>query len=158
MDKAVYQSTNQVNGTNAHKTIDTKTYSDRKNILQGINVFSNDLGIMGKIDLFDISSGTLTERKNKIKNIYDGYIFQLYAQYYALTEMGYKVVKVRFHSIKDNKIYNIPLPAENPEMDIKFKALITQIKQFKIDNFKPTNKKKCQNCIYEPCCDKSLVC
>lgn len=158
IDKAVYQSTHQVNGTNAHKTIDTKTYSDKKNILQGISVFSKELGIMGKIDLFDIDKGILTERKNKIKSIYDGYIFQLYAQYYALTEMGYKVVKLRLYSMTDNKIHNIPLPVENPEIDNKFKELIIQMKQFKIDSFEQTNKNKCQNCIYEPSCYKSLVC
>ena len=37
LDKNIYQSTFQVNGTDAHKSIDEKTYSSRKNILQGIS-------------------------------------------------------------------------------------------------------------------------
>ena len=41
----------------------------------------------------------------------------------------------------DNKIHNIPLPVENPEIDNKFKELIIQMRQFKIDSFEQTNKK-----------------
>lgn len=158
LDKNIYSAEFQINGLNAHKAIDAKTYSTRKNILQGENVYTKEFNIIGKIDVFDIDKGILTERKNKITTIYDGYIFQLYAQYYALTEMGYKVNKIRFHSIKDNKNYDIKLPFEDKETDIKFRNLIKEIRSFNIENFKQTNIKKCQNCIYEPSCDRSLLC
>ena len=53
---------------------------------------------------------TLIERKKKITTIYDGYVFQLYAQYYCLIEMGYLVEKIQFYSFDSNKTYPIKLP------------------------------------------------
>ncbi len=158
VEKSVYQTTKQSSGTNAHKTIDQKLYSDKKTILQGIDVFCSEFNIVGKIDTFDTETGILTERKNKIAKIYDGYVFQLYAQYYALIEMGYEVKRIRFHSIKDNKNYEIKLPKEDKEMDNKFRKLIKDIHDFDIHTFKAQNIEKCKNCIYEPSCDRSLLC
>lgn len=158
MDKNIYQTTKQTSGSNAHKAIDEQTYSDKTSILQGINVYCEEFNIEGKIDTFDIEKGILTERKNQILKIYDGYIFQLYAQYYALKEMGYNVKQLRFHSIKDNKNYIIKLPNDDIEMDKKFRNLIYSIKTFDIHTYKPENIEKCKNCIYEPSCDRSLVC
>ena len=158
MEKSLYQSTSQTEGTNAHKAIDNRSYSARKSILQGMNVFSSEFNIAGKIDTFDTETCVLTERKNKIVRIYDGYIFQLYAQYYALMEMGYKVKKLRFHSIKDNRNYDIKLPEDNPEMDKAFRGLIKEIREFDMKEYKAVNIEKCKNCIYEPSCDRSLLC
>ncbi len=158
LNKALYQSSYQLNGTKAHQCIDNGTYSDKKTVLQGISVYSQELGIQGKIDVFDIEKGLLTERKNQIVKIYDGYIYQLYAQYYALTEMGYKVKKIRFHSIKDNKNYDIKLPEEDKETDKKFKELIAKMHNFDMEKYTPTNAEKCNKCIYEPSCDRSLKC
>lgn len=158
LDKNIYQSKDQIDGTYAHKTIDTGTYSSRKNILQGIDIYTEEFRIQGKIDTFDIKVGVLTERKNKIKEIYDGYIFQLYAQYYALTEMGYTVNKMRFHSIIDNKNYEVKIPKEDIEMDNKFRNLIKEMREFNIEEFEQTNIKKCERCIYEPSCDRSKLC
>lgn len=156
LDKTLYQNAAQIDGTHAHKAIDNGKYSSRKNVLQGIDVYSEEFNIRGKIDAFDMDSGVLTERKNKIIKIYDGYIFQLYAQYYALVEMGYCVKKIRFHSMKDNKNYNIKLPSEDIEMDKKFKDVIKAMREFNVESFKQTNVEKCKNCIYEPACDRSL--
>lgn len=158
LNKSIYQSTDQINGTYAHKTIDNHTYSSRKNILQGIDIYIEEFGIQGKIDVFDVESGVLTERKNKIKEIYDGYIFQLYAQYYGLSEMGYTVKKIRFHSVIDNRNYDVKLPNEDKEMDTKFRNLINGIREFDIEKFIQTNIKKCERCIYEPSCDRSNLC
>lgn len=158
LNKELYQTSYQINGTNAHKSIDQHTYSSRKDILQGIDIYSEELGIQGKIDVFDVNKGVLIERKNTIKEIYDGYVFQVYAQYYALTEMGYNVKQIRFHSITDNKNYDVKLPKENLEMDKKFKDLIKQIHEFNLENFVQENINKCKNCIYEPSCDRSNIC
>lgn len=158
IDKKMYQSTYQINGTNAHKSVDSNTYSTKRNILQGINVFSEKYGIQGKIDIFDIDKELLTERKNKIIKIYDGYIFQIYAQYFALKEMGYNIKKLRFHSFSDNKNYNVLLPEENSEMFHKFESLIKNIHEFDMQDFVQTNCEKCKKCIYEPACDRSLLC
>lgn len=158
LDKNIYQSKDQINGTYAHKAIDTGTYSSRKNILQGIDIYTEEFKIQGKIDIFDIKTGVLTERKNRIKEIYDGYVFQLYAQYYALTEMGYIINKIRFHSIEDNKNYDVKLPTEDKEMDNKFRKIVKEIREFDIENFEQINIKKCERCIYEPACDRSNLC
>ena len=39
IDKTLYQTTFQINGTNAHKAIDNRTYSAKSNILQGNTEF-----------------------------------------------------------------------------------------------------------------------
>lgn len=123
-DTLTYQDSYQINGTAAHKTVDSGTYSDNKNILQAASVYSEKYNLFGKIDLYDTKNHILTERKKKVKKIYDGYIFQVYAQYFALTEMGYTINKIRIYSMDDNKIYPIGLPNENPEYLFKFESLI----------------------------------
>lgn len=158
LEQTLYQRDYQINGKSAHKTIDDKTYSTSANILQGIDVYTEEYGILGKIDIFNIKEGILTERKKKIVEIYDGYIFQIYAQYYALKEMGYDVKQIRLHSLEDNKTYNIELPEKDIEMKNKFIKLIKDMREFTFENFKQTNRKKCEKCIYEPSCDRSLLC
>lgn len=158
MEKSLYQRDYQINGTHAHNSIDNHTYSSKNEILQGIDVFTEKYGILGKIDIFDIKKCILTERKNNINEVYDGFIFQLYAQYFALKEMGYKVKTLRLHSMQDNKNYNIELPEENLEMFEKFEKLIKDMREFDIENFEQLNIKKCEKCIYEPSCDRSLIC
>ena len=71
----------QLNGTDAHKYSDSATYSTKKGVLQGISVYCEKYNLVGKIDVFDEKTGILTERKKKIKTVYDGYIYQIYAQY-----------------------------------------------------------------------------
>lgn len=156
-EKMLCQSTVQIAGTNAHGAVDEGKYSTRKTIMQGTRVISEKYRLVGKIDTFDIATGILTERKKKIAVIYDGYIFQLYAQYFCLKEMGYKVNKIRFYSVDTNKIYNIALPEEDIVMCDKFEATIKEIRKFSLFSFIQTNKTKCANCIYEPACDRSLL-
>ncbi len=155
-ERISYQNESQINGTAAHEKIDNKGYSSKKAILQSVPVYSEKYGLFGKIDLFDLETGVLTERKKKIKTIYDGYVFQLYAQYFALCEMGYDVKTIRLYSFDDNKVYSIELPENDETMFSKFEKLIADIQSFSFDNFKQNNLLKCQNCIYEPLCSFSL--
>lgn len=67
----------QLNGTNAHKHSDSATYSTEKSMLQGVSVYCEKYNLIGKIDVFDERTGVLTERKKKIKTVYDGYIQQI---------------------------------------------------------------------------------
>ena len=62
-----YQSPDQLKGTAAHSAIDQRRYSTHKNILQSLFVESSTYGLIGKIDLFDSSTKTLIERKNKLR-------------------------------------------------------------------------------------------
>lgn len=157
LSKSLYHSPYQTEGLAAHFAIDNKTYSSKKNMLQGIDIYSEQFNFCGKIDLFDVDKKTLIERKKRISTIYDGYVFQLYAQYYGLVEMGYDVEKIQLYSFDTNKTYPVKLPDQNPEMKEKFIQLISDIQNFNPDNFKQTNAQKCEKCIYASLCAVSLA-
>ncbi len=147
----------QLNGTDAHKNSDFATYSTKRSMLQEIGVYCEKYNIVGKIDTFDTKTGMLTERKKKITQIYDGYVFQLYAQYFSLTEMGYTVSKLNLYSMDDNKVYNVILPEKDVDMFEKFENLISEINAFSFDDFIQDNVFKCRKCIYEPLCSYSCL-
>jgi CRISPR-associated exonuclease Cas4 len=150
----IYKDTPQLRGTLKHKTIDTQSYSTHKNILQGTSIYSEKYNIGGKIDVFDKGKGALIERKTKIKTIYDGYKYQVYGQYFCLTEMGYNVKKILFHSLTNNKRYEIPLPNKK---EIKtFENHLQAIRSFRVEEKQFTaNTQKCQHCIYAQLCDSA---
>ena len=74
-----YHAVPQVAGKNAHQTVDNVGGIQQK--ITGLEVFSEELGLMGKIDLFDPKSNSLVERKRKLKYIYQGQVWQLQAQF-----------------------------------------------------------------------------
>ena len=134
-----------------HENIEAGKYSTAKKFLQGTPVYCNKYEIAGKIDIYDAETKTLIERKTKIKKVYDGYKYQLYAQYFSLLEMGYEVKKMFIHSLSDNKRYEIATPNKQ-ETEI-FENIIGQIRQFDILKSKhTTSKAKCDNCIYNNLC------
>ena len=145
----------QTKGRIAHLNIDSRSYSTKKEILQGVPIYSDEYSLCGRIDLFDIRQGLLRERKKHIKKIYDGFVFQIYAQYYCLIEMGYKVKRLCIYSLDDNKSYFIPLPKDNKEMDRRFKNLLEQIKTYNLEETFSPNISKCKKCIYKHLCDYS---
>lgn len=153
----LYYNDAQLDGKAVHESIDNRHYSTHKNILQGIDVYSEEYKICGKIDLFDSDKCLLTERKKHIEKIYDGYLFQLYAQCFCLREMGYTVNQIRFYSSDDNKVWNVELPEKNPKMFSKFKNICTEMQNFDLDNFIPQNEEKCRRCIYNDFCDRPLA-
>ena len=156
-ENIMVQDSFQLNGTNAHKYSDSATYSTKKSVLQGISVYCEKYNLVGKIDVFDKKTGVLTERKKKIKVVYDGYVYQIYAQYFSLTEMGYKVNELRLYSMDDNKVYNILKPADDKIMFEKFERIICEMNDFSFKGFKQCNISKCQRCIYEPLCSFSCL-
>lgn len=157
IDSSQYQSTTQVKGTNAHRPIDKRFYSTKKDCLQSLDVYSEKYHLCGKIDVFDKKTNSLIERKREIKTIYDGYIFQLYAQYFCMIEMGYAVDNLYLYSYIDNKKYPILLPKDNEEMLNKFNQLIHDIEFFDVDKFTQENKSKCEHCIYFTSCDRGVL-
>jgi len=156
-NSALYQQKPQIAGKAAHESIDKKTYSTRSNVLQGIEIYCDKYRICGKIDVFDADAGKLIERKREIKVIYDGYVFQVYAHYFSLTEMGYEVKSIIIHDLVHNRSHPIALPHENPEMLRKFEKLIADINSFDMNaaGFVPLEAKCCK-CIYKNLCDYSL--
>jgi CRISPR-associated protein Cas4 len=153
----MYHAKPQVEGKAVHEAIDSGSYSTSQNVLSGIDLYSDKYGLQGKIDIFFIDSGLLLERKNKIVRIYDGYVFQVYAHYFALEELGYRVKEIKIHDRTHNKPYPIPLPTEDSIMFQKFEVTVQSLKDYNLNDssFTP-NLEKCKNCIYSHLCDYSL--
>ena len=157
VETSLYQNTDQVSGTAAHASIDSKKYSSKKTILQSIEVYSEKYNLHGKIDTFDEESKILRERKKEIKVIYDGYIFQVYAQYFCLVEMGFEVKEIQLYDITHNKIHKVNKPEEDEIMFGKFEKLLDDIRSFDLElSSFPQNENKCKRCIYNNICDSSL--
>lgn len=155
-EDTVYKQKPQYDGTAAHETIDNKKYSSSAHVLQGVGVYSEAYNIYGKIDVFDIKTGRLTERKRAVKTIYDGYVFQVYAQCFGLRDAGFEVKEIGIHDLIHNKNYPIPLPKDDETMFQKFEKLIEAINDFDFDAPFQANIEKCRHCIYNQLCDKSL--
>lgn len=148
---ATYHASPQVRGKLNHKTIDTGEYGSDRRYLQGEEVYSEHYGLVGKIDLYDKENKILIERKSKITAAHQGYRFQLYAQYFALTEAGFPVERLIIRSLSDNRRYEVPIP-EGEEL-LAFEATVERMKAFDIVEAPlETNLSKCGGCIYRPLC------
>lgn len=146
LDKREYQETAQIAGKLAHENIEKGTYSSAKRYIQGISVYCEKYNIAGKIDIYDQKEKALIERKNKIKHIYLGYKYQLYAQYFCMLEMGYEVKKLFLHSLSDNKRYEVSLPNKKEIAD--FEKILEQMRNFGIGDILYHSCPHCQNNIY----------
>jgi CRISPR-associated protein Cas4 len=155
-EEGAYNSRYQVAGKQAHYSIEAGKYSTRAAVLQGIEIYSARYNLCGKIDIFDLQTKILTERKKSIVRIYDGYVFQVYAQYFALTEMGYTVKKINIYDLSHNKAYNVALPSSDTEMLRKFEKVVRDMKHFDLNAEFTANPVKCRRCIYINLCDISL--
>ncbi len=151
-DELTYHQTPQRIGQAAHATVDEGTYSTRKTIITGMMVYSQKYNLLGRIDILDTEKRLLTERKHSVSAVYDGFRYQLYAQFFALTEMDYEVERLRIHSNKDNKTHEIPLPTAG---DVEaFEQVLAEMKAFSLETPFTPNPKKCERCIYNALCDR----
>lgn len=153
-DEDVYKATPQTKGTLAHTGVDEKTGSTRKADLMSLPVYSDELGISGKIDVYRQDKRLLVERKNNLKQIFRGQIYQLWGQYFCLQEMGYEVEQLAFYEISTNKMTLVRLPGEEGKAELvrfieKFRTYNPLSTPFKI------NPAKCIHCIYCNLCDKT---
>lgn len=151
--EGAYKDTPQTEGTAAHRTIEEGSYSTRAEVLHALPVCSSEYGLYGKIDTFNTKTGELRERKKRITHIYDGYIFQLFAQHACLTEMGYTVTSMSLYSMDDNKRYPVLLPDENLEKKQAFEKLVRDIRAYVPEHGFTQNPGKCARCIYNALCD-----
>jgi len=142
-----YHDTPQTIGTIAHENIEKGTYTTTRHIFLGLSVTSNRLGIKGRIDLYDSQKHLLIERKYRVKQVYLGFIYQLYGQMYCLLEAEYPVEELLIQSLSDNKRYKIPLPIT--EEKEAFESVIEQMRSFTWDNLKTHSCSHCQNHIYD---------
>lgn len=155
MDEDLYHATPQVKGKTSHQSIDSKSYSSSKNSILSLPISSDELGVMGKIDSYDETKKLLVEKKYNLSTIYQGQIYQLWAQYFCLIEMGYEVNELAFYEIKSNKTHKITLPSTDGKAE-----LIEFIRKFKAYNPQDEiqiNENKCRHCIYCNICDKTNI-
>lgn len=151
-DSSVFDSKFQTNGRDKHKTIDTKTFASKTKTIQSLSVYCSKYNLVGKIDIYNPITKTLIERKAKVKEVYDGYRYQLFAQYFAMIEMGYEINSLEIRSIEDNKKYVIELP--EGEWLTKFESLVQDIKNYRFEDHQNHFEipSKCANCIYKTLC------
>lgn len=155
LDERQYHDIPQTKGKQAHEAIDNMTHDTSAHNMLGTEVYSEKYGLMGKIDLFNVKTGKLTERKRKIKTIYDGYKLQLYAQYYCLIEMGFEVKMLNFYSLIDNKNYALSLPDKS--IQTWFESYLYQFRTYNPLQSFNQNIEKCKYCIYATLCDKTSL-
>jgi CRISPR-associated exonuclease Cas4 len=151
-DEELVQATPQTQGKTAHSAIDEKTYSSRKDEITSLSVYSNELGIIGKIDLYKGREKLLIERKYQLNTIYQGQIYQLWAQYFCMTEMGYAIEKLAFYAISTNKMFPVELPTDEDKKELQ--DFILRFKTFDPTQPISVSINKCTHCIYCNLCDK----
>lgn len=151
-NELIYHAEPQQKGRTAHITID-EPENKKQNILKSIYVLSKQLGVYGKIDTFYLDEQRLVESKYRITALYKGYYYQLWAQYFALTEMGYIIKELVFYSISDKKTYPVAIPQQTEFEELK--QHIDTIIHFDFEQKINTNPAKCVRCIYAALCDKT---
>lgn len=151
-DEELVHAAPQTQGKAAHAAIDNKIYSSRKDEITALAVYSNELGVIGKIDLYKGKDKLLIERKYQLNTIYQGQLYQLWAQYYCMLEMGYQIDKLAFYVISTNKTIPIDLPGEKEKKELQ--AFIHRFKTYDPTQTINTNTNKCVHCIYCNLCDK----
>lgn len=158
-EEKIFKSKEQIYWKLLHESIDKKTYSTRKNILQWLEVYSENYKIMWKIDIFDTKTWELIERKTEIfkdengkEKIYRWQRYQLWWQMFCLEEMWYEVLSLWIYSVKDNKKYRIYKPSSKEI--VEFQNLLERYKKFDLlqKDWKQ-NSQKCIKCIYKELCD-----
>lgn len=152
-DESLVHAAPQTRGKSAHESIDEGRYSSRSDILTGTSVYCSELGIAGKIDIFKISEKLLIERKYQLDKIYRGQIYQLWGQFFCLTEMGYRVDRLSFYIISSNKMMPVELPGETGWNEMK--EFIRRFREYNPSHPMKINLNKCKHCIYSNLCDKT---
>lgn len=153
-DESLFHASPQTQGRIAHETVDEKKSSTRRNILQSLPVFSEKYGLMGKIDIYDAEKKYLVERKYQLRQIYQGQIYQLWAQMFSLQEMGYEVERMAFHEISTKQSHPVDMPTDE---DIRqFELFLQAFRDYNPTQTFCQNPNKCQHCVYCALCDKTV--
>ena len=152
-DEGLYHATPQTKGKLAHEPVDTKTSSNRTDDILALPVYSEQLGLMGKIDVYKRREKKLIERKYQLKQIYQGQLYQLWAQFYCMTEMGYEIDSIAFYEISTNKMIPVAIPSDSDKQELV--NFISSFKAFDPLIPIPVNPNKCRHCIYCNLCDKT---
>lgn len=151
-DEDLYHALPQTMGKISHESVEDKRYSTKKSDVMALSVVSERLGVVGKIDLYKSDRKLLIERKYRMKNIFRGQLYQLWAEYYCMVEQGYEVIHLAFYEISTNKMIPVSVPGPLEEME-----LISVLSDYR--NYYPgaplnISHNKCLHCIYSNLCDK----
>lgn len=151
-DEDVYHSEYQSKGKRLHDFID---HNEDVESWKHAYVYSEKLGIYGKIDDYNPITKELIEYKSTVAIAFKGYYYQLWAQYLCLTEMKIEVKKLFFYDFKQKQKIKVPLPVQ--EQINELKSHIKAVQQFDFHSGIITNPNKCNHCIYNNLCEKSLI-
>lgn len=154
-DEETYHASPQTRGKIAHEAIDSKKSTTRKNDIMALPVYCDEIGIMGKMDLYKGDEKHLIERKYKLAKIYQGQLYQLWGEYFCMKEMGYEIDRLSFYEISTNKMIPMEIPGE--EQKEKLKNFVRAFRSFNPAESIEINDNKCAHCIYNPLCDKTNV-
>ena len=141
-----YHQTPQIAGNINHEAIESGTYTTSSNFVMGMEVSSERYNLVGKIDIYDKRRQALVERKTRVKTIYPGYRYQLYAQYFCMMEMGYEVKSLFIHSLEDNKRYRIPIPRKKERKE--FEDVLRRMREFDMKDMQKHSCERCAKSIY----------
>ena len=154
-DEDMYHAKPQTRGRNAHEKVDAKKTSNRGEIIESLPVLSHELGVYGKIDVYNQANKTLIERKYALKRLFRGQYYQLWAQFYCMIEMEYEVKSIAFYEISTHKTINVPLPGEQEKTVLAH--FINAYRDYNPKSPISVNPNKCRHCIYSNLCDKTDI-
>lgn len=152
-DEGMYHAKPQTRGRNVHERVDEKKTSTSGKIIESLPVLCHELGVYGKIDVYNQANKILIERKYELKKIFRGQYYQLWAQYFCMIEMGYKVESIAFYEISTRKTINVPLPGEKEKTELT--QFIKAYRDYNPEAPISINPNKCIHCIYCNLCDKT---
>ena len=112
----IYHSSFQSKGKRLHDFIEYNT--DDKSWKHSF-VYSDKMKIYGKIDDYDEENKELIEYKSTVAIAFQGYYYQIWAQYLCLSEMGIEVKKLAFFDFKTNKKIDLPMPMLTQILELK---------------------------------------
>ena len=152
-DESLYHAVPQARGRIAHESVDEKKASTHKDSIEAMTVYSEKYGIVGKIDVFKLKENLLIERKYQLKQIYQGQLYQLWAQMLCLEEMGYHVENLAFYETSTKRTIVVKKPSV--EEIRSFEEFLVSFRNY--DPMAPfsQNPNKCRHCIYCSLCDKT---
>ncbi|MCM1222844.1 MAG: type V CRISPR-associated protein Cas4 [Lachnospiraceae bacterium] len=153
-DETIYHATPQTRGRSVHETVEKKTASNRADDILALPVYSEEFGLMGKIDVYKRTERKLIERKYQLKQVYQGQIYQLWAQMLCLKEMGYEVAELAFYEISTNRMIPVKMP-DDADLE-QFRGFMRRFREYSpAETQFAINQNKCHHCIYCSLCDKT---
>lgn len=132
-DENVYHAKPQVAGRNAHESVDQKRTRPKSILIESLPGISHELGVYGKIDTYRADTRSLIERKLNLKQIFRGQIYQLWAQYFCMLEMGYEVKNISFYEISTKTSIPQELPTTSDKNELI--SFIASFRQFDLRTF-----------------------